>query len=228
MSSPQTDSPLNPIPPVVVALFLAIIVIEAVFSLGTRGMIGGPEAVGWRQGAIQDYGFNAEIFGWMLQNGVWPLEHVKRFITYVFAHGSFTHALFAGVMLLALGKFVGEVFSQWATLLLFVTSAIAGAVVFGLVAPERPWLIGAFPGVYGLIGGFTYLLWLRLGQMGENQARAFSLIGILMVLQLIFGLLFGSNSTWLADVSGFGFGFLLSFFLAPGGWAKIRARIRHR
>ncbi|MGQ3488033.1 rhomboid family intramembrane serine protease [Roseovarius pacificus] len=228
MSSPQTDSPVNPIPPVVVALFLAIIVIEAVFSLGTRGMIGGPEAVGWRQGAIQDYGFNAEIFGWMLQNGVWPLEHVKRFITYVFVHGSFTHALFAGVMLLALGKFVGEVFSQWATLLLFVTSAIAGAVVFGLVAPERPWLIGAFPGVYGLIGGFTYLLWLRLGQMGENQARAFSLIGILMVLQLIFGLLFGSNSTWLADVSGFGFGFLLSFFLAPGGWAKIRARIRHR
>ncbi|WP_288941377.1 rhomboid family intramembrane serine protease [uncultured Roseovarius sp.] len=228
MSSPQTDSPVNPIPPVVVALFLAIIVIEVVFSLGTRGMIGGPEAVGWRQGAIQDYGFNAEIFGWMLQNGVWPLEHVKRFITYVFVHGSFTHALFAGVMLLALGKFVGEVFSQWATLLLFVTSAIAGAVVFGLVAPERPWLIGAFPGVYGLIGGFTYLLWLRLGQMGENQARAFSLIGILMVLQLIFGLLFGSNSTWLADVSGFGFGFLLSFFLAPGGWAKIRARIRHR
>ncbi|MDW3117873.1 rhomboid family intramembrane serine protease [Roseovarius pacificus] len=228
MSSPQTDSPVNPIPPVVIALFLAIIVIEAVFSLGTRGMIGGPEAVGWRQGAIQDYGFNAEIFGWMLQNGVWPLEHVKRFITYVFVHGSFTHALFAGVMLLALGKFVGEVFSQWATLLLFVTSAIAGAVVFGLVAPERPWLIGAFPGVYGLIGGFTYLLWLRLGQMGENQARAFSLIGILMVLQLIFGLLFGSNSTWLADVSGFGFGFLLSFFLAPGGWAKIRARIRHR
>jgi len=228
MSSPQTDSPVNPIPPVVVALFVAIIVIEAVFSLGTRGMIGGPEAVGWRQGAIQDYGFNAEIFGWMLQNGVWPLEHVKRFITYVFVHGSFTHALFAGVMLLALGKFVGEVFSQWATLLLFVTSAIAGAVVFGLVAPERPWLIGAFPGVYGLIGGFTYLLWLRLGQMGENQARAFSLIGILMVLQLIFGLLFGSNSTWLADVSGFGFGFLLSFFLAPGGWAKIRARIRHR
>lgn len=228
MSSPQIDSPVNPIPPVVVALFLAIIVIEAVFSLGTRGMIGGPEAVGWRQGAIQDYGFNAEIFGWMLQNGVWPLEHVKRFVTYVFVHGSFTHALFAGVMLLALGKFVGEVFSQWATLLLFMTSAIAGAAVFGLVAPEPPWLIGAFPGVYGLIGGFTYLLWLRLGQMGANQARAFSLIGILMVLQLIFGLLFGSNSTWLADVSGFGFGFLLSFFLAPGGWAKIRARIRHR
>ena len=228
MSSPKSDSPVNPMPPVVVALFLMILLLEAVFSLGARGLVGGPEAVGWRQGAIQDYGFNAEIFGWMLQNGVWPSEHLQRFVTFIFIHGSFTHALFAGIMLLALGKFVGEVFSQWATLLLFVASAIGGALVFGLIAPDRPWLIGAFPGVYGLIGGFTYLLWLRLGQMGANQARAFSLIGVLMVLQLVFGLLFGSNSTWLADVAGLGFGFVLSFFLAPGGWAKIRAKIRHR
>ena len=228
MSSPRTDSPVNPMPPVVVALFLILVAIEAMFSLGARGLLGGPEAVGWRQAAIQDYAFNAEILNWMLQNAVWPAEHLKRFVTFLFVHGSFTHALFAGVMLLALGKFVGEVFSQWATLVLFVASAIGGAMVFGLIAPDRPWLIGAFPGVYGLIGGFTYLLWLRLGQVGENQARAFTLIGILMLLQLIFGLLFGSNSMWLADVSGFGVGFLLSFFLAPGGWAKIRAKIRHR
>ncbi len=92
----------------------------------------------------------------------------------------------------------------------------------------QPWLVGAFPGVYGLIGGFTYLMWLKLGQMGAQQARAFSLIGVLMGLQLIFGMLFGSNGEWLADVSGFAFGFVLSFFLAPGGWARIRERIRRQ
>jgi membrane associated rhomboid family serine protease len=47
-------------------------------------------------------------------------------------------------------------------------------------------------------------------------------------LQLVFGLLFGANSTWIADVAGFASGFVLSFFLAPGGWARIRERIRHR
>ncbi len=69
-------------------------------------------------------------------------------------------------------------------------------------------------------------MWLKLGQMGERQARAFSLIGVLLALQLVFGLLFGGNSQWLADVGGFIFGFVLSFFLSPGGWAKIRAKIR--
>ncbi len=228
MSPPSHGSPFNPMPPVIVALFLVIVGLEALFFLGARGFIGGPEAVGWRQQAIRDYAFNVEIFGWMMQNGVWPADHLKRFVTYTVVHGSFTHTLIAGVMVLALGKFVGEVFAQWATLALFVLSAVAGALVFGLVGPERPWLVGAFPGIYGLIGGFTYLMWLRLGQMRAQQYRAFILIGVLMGLQLVFGLLFGGNSTWIADVAGFACGFVLSFVLAPGGWARVRAKIRHR
>ena len=226
MSSNEPISPINPLPPVVLALFLMIAAVEVMFQLAGRGMIGGPEAIGWRNSAIQTYGFNADIMAWMLQNGRYPGEHMIRFLTYPFLHGTFTHAAFAGVMLLALGKFVGEVFSQWATLLLFIGSAVAGAALYGLIGGAQPWLVGAFPGVYGLIGGFTYLMWLKLGQMGAQQARAFSLIGVLMALQLIFGLLFGGNSQWLADVGGFGFGFVLSFFLSPGGWAKIRAKIR--
>ncbi|SLN22869.1 Rhomboid family protein [Roseovarius litorisediminis] len=228
MSSPDNTSPVNPIPPVVVALFLVVIGIEAAFSLGARGLIGGPGAVGWRSAAIQSYGFNSDIMKWMLQNGVYPGEHMIRFVSFIFVHGTFTHALFGGAMLLALGKFVGDVFSGWATLLLFLASSVAGAAIFGLVAGGQPWLIGVFPGVYGLIGGFTYLMWLKLGQMGAQQYRAFTLIGFLMGIQLFFGLVFGGNGDWLADVGGFAFGFVLSFFLAPGGWSKIRAKIRHR
>lgn len=229
MSSPENISPVNPLPPVIVALFLLLIGIELVFQLGARGLAGGAGAIGWRSSAIQTYGFNADIMAWMMQNGQYPREHLVRFVSYIFVHGTFTHAAFAAAMLLALGKFVGEVFSQWATLLLFMASSIGGAAIYGLMAGQgQPWLVGAFPGVYGLIGGFTYLMWLKLGQMGAQQARAFSLIGFLMGLQLIFGLLFGSNGEWLADVGGFAFGFILSFFLAPGGWSKIRARIRRQ
>jgi len=220
-------SPVNPLPPVVTALFLVIIGIEAAFMLGAKGMIGGPEALGWRNLAIQQYAFNSDLFAWMLDSRRYPSEHMIRFLAYPFVHGDFTHALFAGAMVLALGKFVGEAFSQLATLILFVVSCVAGAAVFGLVGPEQPWLTGAFPGVYGLIGGFTYLMWLKLGQMGERQYRAFTLIGFLLGIQLAFGLLFGSNSTWLADIAGFGAGFLISFVLSPGGFAKLRAKIRH-
>ena len=221
------ESPVNPIPPVVVALFLVIVVVEAAFSLGTRGLIGGPEAVGWRNASIERYGFNRDIMSWMFSNGIYPREHLTRFISYSFVHVSFTQALFAGAMVLALGKFVGDVFSQWATLVLFLVSSAAGALVYGFVSGGSPWLLGAFPGVYGLIGGFTYLMWLKLEQMGAQKYRAFTLIGFLLGIQLIFGLLFGSNGEWLADIGGFVAGFAASFVLSPGGFAKLRAKMRH-
>ena len=226
-SDPNTQSPINPVPPVVVALFLGIVLIEAAFSLGTRGLLGGPQAVGWRNGAIEQYGFNRDLMAWMFENHRYPHELLKRFVTYGFVHASFTHAVFAGAMVLALGKFVGDVFNQWATLVLFVISLAAGGLTYGLFAGGSPWLIGAFPGVYGLIGGFTYLMWLKLEQMGAQKYRAFTLIGFLLAIQLVFGLLFGGNGEWLADIGGFVAGFLASFVLSPGGFHKLRAKMRH-
>lgn len=223
----RKPGPINPVPPFILVLFLLIMGVEAMFTLGARGIIGGPGAVGWRAGAIEDYAFNGEILRWMLQNNLWPVEHLRRFLGYAVVHGSFLHALLSGVLLLAMGKFVGDVFRHWAVLVVFVLSTVAGALVFGLVVRDSTWLIGAFPGVYGLIGAFTYIIWLRLGQLGSNQARAFLLIGVLMAVQLIFGLFFGGAPTWLADVTGFGTGFLASFVLSPGGFAKLRARLRH-
>ncbi|MDX1784946.1 MAG: rhomboid family intramembrane serine protease [Roseovarius sp.] len=228
MRSPETESPLNPLPPVVMALFLAIIGIEIAISLGTRGIIGGPGAIGWRQAAIQDYAFNSQVMQWMWTNGRYPPEHLVRFVTYPFVHGDFTHALFAGVMLLAMGKFVGEIFSGWAVLAVFVSSSILGAAFYAAFVVDPPWVYGAFPGVYGLIGAFTYLLWLKLGELGARQTQAFALIGLLMGAQLLFSLLFGANMRWLADVAGFGAGFALSFFVSPGGWRKIHQRLRGR
>jgi rhomboid protease GluP len=220
-------SPVNPLPPVVIALFVIIMAIEALFSLGAEGIIGGPQAIGWRLGAIQGYAFSGEIMQWMLTNHRWPPELMLRFLTYPFIHAGFTHALFAGVMVLALGKFVGEVFRGWAVLAVFFGATVGGALVFGLLAGSAVPLIGAFPGVYGLIGAFTYLLWLRLGQEGGPQIRAFTLIAFLMGIQLVFGILFGGGRDWIADLAGFLCGFGLSFAVSPGGFARLRGKIRH-
>lgn len=228
MTHPHNESPLNPLPPVVIALFLVIVGLEVAFNLGARGLIGGPQAVGWRLGTLERFAFSAEIFAWMRESGRWPIEHVMRFVSYPFVHASFTHALFAGVMLLALGKMVGEVMGSLAVLLLFFVSAAGGALLYALLVGSSTPLIGAYPAVYGLIGGFTYLLWLRLGQLGEKQMRAFTLIGFLLVIQLIFGLLFGANAEWVADLAGFVIGFAMSTLLVPGGWAKLVDRLRQR
>lgn len=228
MSHSDDTSPFNSLPPVVVVLFLAVVIPELAFFLGSKGLIGGPEAIGWRQAMIQQYGFSGDIQRWMLRNGNYPPEQLLRLLTYPFLHGGFTQMLFGAALLLAMGKFVGEVFRPMATLAAFVIPSIVGAVVYGLVARDNPWLYGAFPGIYGLIGAFTYLLWLKLGQQGGSQARAFVLIGFLMGAQLLFSLLFGGTLRWVADLTGFLTGFAASFVLRPGGWAKLRARLSQR
>lgn len=226
MSQGNPEPAVNPLPPVVVALFIAVVVPEALFSLGAAGVIGGPGAIGWRSAAIQTYAFSGDIFDWMRTNGVWPTEHLIRFVSYPFVHFSITHAAIAGVFLLALGKMVAEKFGQWQMLAIFVISGAVGALAYGLILNEPYPLGGAFPPDYGLVGAFTFLLWRGLGAVGENQARAFTLIGALLGIQLLLGLLFGGNGDWVADLAGFATGFGLSFVLAPGGWASIRARIR--
>jgi len=228
MQEDTNVSPINPLPPVVAALFIIMIGIEVVFALGARGIIGDMNALGWRVAAVETYGFNGQILDWMLINGIYPAEHLIRFMSFLFLHASFTHAIFVGIMVLALGKMVGEVFSQVATLAIFLLSGVFGAAVYGYVLNDPHWLIGGFPGVYGLIGAFTFLQWLHLRVLGKSQRRAFSLIGVLMGIQLVFGVLFGGANDWLADAAGFAAGFGLSFVVCPGGWRKIQDLLRRR
>ena len=226
MSDDPNISPVNSLPPAVVALVLVIMGIEAAFSLGMRGILGGPEAIGWRLEAFQSYAFSSKIFWWMVETGQWPAEHMIRFLAYIFVHGAFTHALFVCVFVLAMGKMVGEVMGDLVMVIIFMASAVGGAVGYAVLINGAVPLIGGFPAVYGLIGAFTYILWRQLSLVGAQQSRAFSLIAFLMGVQLLFGLLFGGAQDWVADLCGFATGFGLSFFLAPGGWARIRSNIR--
>ncbi|MBI1417726.1 MAG: rhomboid family intramembrane serine protease [Limimaricola sp.] len=238
------EYPVNRIPPVVLGLAAAILVIEAILSLAGYGIIGGQLGVGWRSNAIQDWAFSPAVLDRVVTYHDFSLEMLKRFLSYSFVHVNFTHALFVAVLLLAIGKFVGDVFSGLAVLVVYVGAAIFGALVYGLVAQGRYPLVGGYPPVYGLIGAFTYLLWLRLGQTGGNQYRAFTLIGFLLAVRLIFtfaynavagaGLLGGAAGVspevfyGLADVSGFVAGLALSVLVAPGGWSAFLRRLRQR
>ncbi len=228
MTQDPDAHPLNPLPPVVWLLVAPIVLIELAFGAGARGFVGGSQAVGWRLAAFQDHAFSGQVLHWMISTGRYPPDQLMRLVTYPFIHANFTHALFVVVFLLALGKMVGEVFRAWAVLAVFFGSAIAGALVYGLLLPEAPPLVGGYPAVYGMIGAFTFLLWVRLGAVGENRYRAFTLIGFLLGIQLIFGILFGGGRDWVADITGFVAGFALSFVVSPGGLARVRARLRHR
>ena len=221
-------SPVNPVPLVVWLVVLPLVAMEIVLSAGESGYAGGPMGIGWRQDALQRFALAPQALGQMVETGRWNADYAMRLLTYPFVHASLTHALFAGVFILALGKFVAEVFRPWAFLVIFFSAAIVGGLAYSAVPGIHLALFGGYPAAYGLIGAFTFILWARLGALQANRARAFTMIGALLGIQLLFGLLFGGNFDWIADVAGFATGFLLSFVVAPGGPAHLLSKLRQR
>ena len=224
----RPEAPFNALPPMVIAIALVLGGIEVVLQLGQLGVIGGQQAVGWRIAAIEDFGFFDSIFEAMRAQGSWPFEHVMRFFTYAFVHYSILHALMVIVFILALGKMVGETFGNFAVLLIFVVATLAGSLAYGLVLTTNVQLIGAYPAAYGFIGAYTFILWLGLGRMQQNQLRAFTLIGLLMALQLLYGLLGWGSGDWVSRLAGFVAGFGTAALLVPGAFGRILMRLRRR
>lgn len=228
MQSDHHASPLNPLPPVVWLLVLPFVALEIVLQLGALGIAGGPGAIGWRGEALQRMALAPAMLDLMLQTGRWVPDYLRRFVTYAFVNASLTQTIFVVVFILALGKMVAEVFRAWAVVAIFLAAAIVGAVVYALIPGVEIALYGGFPPVYGLIGAFTFILWARLGALNANRYRAFTLIGMLLAVQLVFSLLFGGNPVWIAEVAGFVTGFALSFVVAPGGPTGVLRMIRQR
>jgi membrane associated rhomboid family serine protease len=230
MHDPRSQNPFNALPPEVVALSVVIAGIELIFQAGAAGLIGGPEAVGWRLTAIRDWSVIDPLFAWMLQTGGGGLREWARLLAYPLLHGSFGHAAFVVVFVLALGNAVAPFYRGWRLLAIFWGGALAGALAFLLLmASERP-LFGGYPGAYALIGAFTYLT-----QRGLTRApadKAFLLIGFLLAIQPVFGLLSGQGLAWLpdfiADLGGAAAGYGLAALMFPGGWERLKARARRR
>jgi membrane associated rhomboid family serine protease len=233
------ESPINPIPTVILILAMAIGGIEIMLQLGEHGFIGGREAIGWRVGLIESYGLSGRLMEFVMQTRNTELQYIGRYLTYPFLHLSLPHAAFATIMILALGKAVAEVFHTISVLIIFFASTILGAIAYGLICNTQTPFIGAFPAVYAFLGTYTWMLWLNAGATGQNRLSAFRLVGFLVMLQLTFRFvvpLFSkadipTRSDWIADLTGFIVGFLLSFILAPDGRTRIKGwihRIRQR
>lgn len=224
----RNTSPFHALPPAVVALAVVIGGLEIMFQAATAGFFGGQGGVGWRLAAIQDYGVFEEVAAFMWANRVFPPDQLIRLLTYPLIHAGFIHAAFVIVFILAIGNMVSRVFSPLAFMAVFIGSSIFGALGF-LVILDSPFpLIGGYPGVYGLIGAFTFILWTDLGRQGANQYRAFGLIGALLAIQILFGLINGEFSNVVAELCGFVAGFLMSFVVSPGGWQRVMAKLRDR
>jgi hypothetical protein len=221
---------LNPLPKTVWLLLLAVGGVELVLVLAAQGWVGGPQGIGWRLQAIQRFAFSGEVQAWMLQTGRTPPQHLARYLGHAFVQPGTLHAIFVLAMLAGLGKAIGEGLGAVPLLAAALVPPVLAAVVFGLIlgGHELAWLIGGWPMVFGLVGTYTWLLWVRAGGDRARQRRAFGLIGVLMLARLGFGVLGETGHGWIADLTACAIGFGLAAALAPGALSRLRARLRHR
>lgn len=227
MYSPDHNaSPVNPLPPIILALAGAITLIEVAFQLGSRGYIGGPQSIAWRQEAAVNFGFFDPVFEHLVTTGDFQPEFLMRFFTYPFIHASLMHAVMGVVLLLALGNFVARILPTISVIILVLLASFFGAVAYGLANDTRLILIGIYPVVYGLIGTYTWILWVTARAKGENPIAAFRMIGLLAGLQLVFFLMSGQGSDLPSDGAGFVTGFIFAPVLVKGGIINLRNRLR--
>jgi membrane associated rhomboid family serine protease len=223
-------SPFNALPPVAVFAALAMLGVEIAIWAGGQGLVGGPAAVGWRIEALERFAFSGPLFEWMLGDmSRLSAGGLLRLVSYPFVHGSFTHMLFAVVITLALGKFVGEVFSPLALISVWLASSVAGALGYATLTSSPQLLFGGMAPAYGLIGAFTFILWRRARARREPVWTAFRMIGLLAVLQAAFALIQGGVGPQIvAEIAAFTGGFAISFLVSPGGWTGVVAALRQR
>lgn len=227
MQPDNRERMVHPLPPVLWVLGALIVLPEIAFMLGSVGLAGAPGPA-MRMNAVQMTAWIPELItrGWP---GAIRFDQLYRMLAYAFVTLSPFNTLFVLAFTLALGKAISAVFNQWAVAALFLGSAIGGALVYTafsvLPGTLHPPLIGGYPAAYGLIGAFTWVLWMRMRAVGEHPARAFMLIGALALFQIVFAIINRYlPPDWIADFAGFGCGFFLSFVLTPGGLRRLRQR----
>ncbi|KMW59430.1 GlpG protein (membrane protein of glp regulon) [Candidatus Rhodobacter oscarellae] len=222
------ESPVNPLPLSVMLLALLIVLPELAFQAGENGLIGGPAAIGWRADAVERFAFFPDVLSQMVDRNLWPPEHLMRIVTHPFVHPSFMSVVFALVFTLALGKMVGEAMSEWAVPAVFLGSSILASLLYWLIFNDPFPVFGGLPGAYGLIGAYTFLLWLRQVAAGGPQRQAFTLIALLMGIHVVFALIYGSTTGVAPRILGFFAGFGLSFLVVPGGVGRLMEFLRAR
>jgi membrane associated rhomboid family serine protease len=222
----MSDSPppaVNPLPPAVIVLFLAVVIGEA--------YIAGAEAQLWGQfdariGLIRQFAFLPEGFERAVSAGIWQAELFWRMLTYPFVHAAVMQSILASVLILALGKFVGEILGNTAVFAIFGISSLFAALGYAQFTSSTYPLFGGYPPAYGLIGGFSFVLFSRAEGLLSHQLRAFRMLGLLMAINISFSLFSSGPPLWVAELCAAVAGFISAALIQPGGLASLVAKFR--
>ena len=195
----------NDVPPGVLAVGGSIVVIELLLQiLGLE----------WRGAAFLLFAF----FPIELSTPYKELfvgQNLFMFFSYSLLHGNFFHMIINVAILFALGKQIEEQVGIVNFILIFVSTAIAGAVAYQILASGNPApMVGASGGVFGFFG---FLKGKELFSRLKNNLTilpflnlVFGLVVLHVVLILLHPSIIPFQIGWHGHLGGFVFGVLLA------------------
>ena len=195
----------NDVPPGVLAVGSLIVVIEILLQiLGLE----------WRSAAFLLFAFFPIEFNTPYKELFFG-QNFTMFFSYSLLHGNFFHMIVNVAILFALGKQIEEQVGMINFILIFVSTAVIGAVTYQILASENPApMVGASGGVFGFFGflkgnelffrlknNLTILPFLNL---------VFGLVVLHIVLILLHPSIIPFEIGWHGHLGGFVFGVLLA------------------
>ena len=195
----------NDVPPGVLALGSLLVVIEILLQiLGLE----------WRSAAFLLFAFFPIEFNTPYKELFFG-QNFTMFFSYSLLHGNFFHMIVNVAILFALGKQIEEQVGMINFILIFVSTAVIGAVAYQILASENPApMVGASGGVFGFFG---FLKGKELFFRLKNNLTILPFLNLvfgLVVLHIVLILLYPSiipfEIGWHGHLGGFVFGVLLA------------------
>ena len=195
----------NDVPPGVLALGSLLVVIEILLQiLGLE----------WRSVAFLLFAFFPIEFNTPYKELFFG-QNFTMFFSYSLLHGNFFHMIVNVAILFALGKQIEEQVGMINFILIFVSTAVIGAVTYQILASENPApMVGASGGVFGFFG---FLKGKELFFRLKNNLTILPFLNLvfgLVVLHIVLILLHPSiipfEIGWHGHLGGFVFGVLLA------------------
>ncbi|MEO0822124.1 MAG: rhomboid family intramembrane serine protease [Pseudomonadota bacterium] len=218
--SPPANAPVHPVLWVIAGSWAAI---ELLLNLADAGY--GPPQM-QRHVVYWTYGFNDRVFEFARSGNGVPTQLLVGTVTHAFLHGGWLHLALNGAAFLGLGHAISRDAGIWPTVAIFLLTAAAGALTFGLVATSYVPLVGASGAVFGLLGTLTAWQERWLAEQGASRQpiwmRVAGVIAINVVMAFGFG---GFAIAWQAHLGGFAAGWLLAYAFPPR-LRERRARAR--
>lgn len=157
--------------------------------------------------------FRNDLFGAV--QPVYPGHRAVMFLSYSILHGGLVHLSVNMATLLGLGTAVVHAAGERYFVLLYIASALGGAIAYALIGPAGVPMVGASGALFGLAGALAGWDAARARDSGSGMLRVIGFVLLLVVLNIVLWWAAAGQLAWQTHLGGGVAGFVVGALAPP-------------